>query len=79
MKALPLIIQFLMAVPLLALPLLHYFGGGPIWEQIGVIAFLVILGLLTLISLLPTGATNPGCFENFIRLENIYFLFIGVH
>ncbi|KXJ13708.1 uncharacterized protein LOC110239834 [Exaiptasia diaphana] len=73
-RALPMIVQLLMAIPLLGIPVARYYGAPIYFDKIAIIMFLCILGILTLVAVIPTGAANPGCLRKFIRwcIINIY-------
>ena len=62
-----MIVQLLMAIPLLVIPVAHYLRAPEYFDQIAIIMFLCILGILTLVAAMPTGSASPGCMRKFIR------------
>ena len=67
LQVIAVVIQLILVFPIVVLPIIPLLGGSEVWNQRAVIFFLVFFCLLTSIALLPTGAENPGCWQNFVR------------
>ena len=67
-QVLPYVIETVRVIPLLVLPLIHYFGGGSeILVPIGVLVFFAFVGVLSAAAVVNTGKENPGFFEKIAR------------
>ncbi|XP_078381571.1 uncharacterized protein LOC144664342 isoform X2 [Oculina patagonica] len=61
------LIQLVLVSPIIGLPMIPLLGGSEVWNQRAVICFLVFFCALTLIAIMPTGAEDPQCWQNFVR------------
>ena len=71
LQILPFVIEIVRVLPLVTFPLVYFLKGeradDEIWVAIGVLLFFILLGVLTIFSVLRTGHENPGSLERLTR------------
>ncbi|XP_074621395.1 uncharacterized protein LOC141879929 isoform X2 [Acropora palmata] len=71
LEILPFVIEVVRVLPLVTFPLVYFLKGeradDEIWVAIGVLLFFILLGVLTIFSVLRTGHENPGSLERLTR------------
>ena len=71
LQILPFVIEVLRVLPLVTFPLVYFMKGERAddekWVAIGVLSFFILLGALTIFSVLRTGSKNPGTLETLTR------------
>ena len=67
----PYIVEVVRVLPLVTFPLVYFTKGektdDEMWVAIGVLLFFIMLGILTIFSVLRTGRENPGTLEKLTR------------
>ncbi|XP_074621712.1 uncharacterized protein LOC141880167 isoform X1 [Acropora palmata] len=67
----PYIVEVARVLPLVTFPLVYFMKGeradDEMWVAIGVLLFFIMLGVLTIFSVLRTGRENPGTLERLTR------------
>ena len=67
----PYIVEVVRVLPLVTFPLVYFMKGekadDEMWVAIGVLLFFIMLGILTIFSVLRTGRENPGTMERLTR------------
>ena len=67
----PFIVQVVLVLPLVTFPLVYFMKGektdDEMWVAIGVLFFFIMLGILTIFSVLRTGREKPGTLERLTR------------
>ncbi|XP_015769741.1 PREDICTED: uncharacterized protein LOC107348229 [Acropora digitifera] len=67
----PYIVEVVRVLPLVTFPLVYFMKGektdDEMWVAIGVLLFFIMLGILTIFSVLRTGRENPGTLERLTR------------
>ena len=67
----PYIVEVVRVLPLVTFPLVYFMKGektdDEMWVAIGVLLFFIMLGILTIFSVLRTGRENPRTMERLTR------------
>ncbi|XP_029188403.2 uncharacterized protein LOC114955692 [Acropora millepora] len=72
----PYIVEVVRVLPLVTFPLVYFMKGekadDEMWVAIGVLLVFIMLGILTIFSVLRTGRENPGTLERLTRWFVVY-------